>query len=51
MTPYEAKFAREAKAHPTCWIIVPDGLNRCKLIRITNDPKPRPKLKLVVNNR
>lgn len=47
MNAYEAKFDREAKAYPTCWIIAPDGLNRCKLIRIANDPKPRLKLGIV----
>lgn len=50
MNAYEAKFAREAKAHPTCWIIVPNGMGSFQLVRIAKDPKPRPKLKLVVNN-
>lgn len=50
MNAYEAKFAREAKAHPTCWIIVPNGRGSFCLTRIINDPKPKPQLKLVVNN-
>ena len=43
----EAKFAREAKAHPTCWIIAPNGRGGFKVIRVCNDPKPRPQLMLV----
>ena len=47
MNYYEAKFEREKKAHPTCWIIVPNGRGRVNLVRIALDPKPRPKLVLV----
>ena len=47
MNAYDAKFEREAKAHPTCWIIVPNGRGRVNLVRITPDPKPRPQLRLV----
>lgn len=47
MNGYEAKFAREAKAHPTCWVIAPNGYGGFKLIRVADDPKPRPKLVLV----
>ena len=47
MNAYEAKFEREAKAHPTCWIIAPNDRGGLKLIRICEDPKPRPKLALV----
>jgi hypothetical protein len=47
---YEAKFGREAKAHPTCWIIAPSELGGVHLVRIAPDPKPKPQLKLVVNN-
>ena len=50
MNHYEAKFAREAKEHPTNWIIAPNGSNGVKLVRIGNDPAPRPNLTLVVNN-
>lgn len=51
MNAYEAKFAREAKAYPTCWVITPNGLGCFNLVRIVNDPKPKPQLKLVVNNK
>ena len=47
MNAYEAKFAREAKAHPRCWIIVPNGHGMFNLVRVAQDPKPRPKLVLV----
>jgi len=48
MNEYEAKFAREAKDHPTCWIIVPnDNRTGYRLQRIALDPKPKPKLTLV----
>jgi len=47
MNHYEAKFEREAKAHPTCWIIVPTGQGSVKLVRIAEDPKPKVQLKLV----
>ena len=50
MNYYEMKFAREAKAHPTCWIIAPTGRGTVHLVRIAPDPKPKPQLKLVVNN-
>ena len=47
MNHYEAKFEREAKAHPTCWIIVPTGRGSLKVMRIAEDPKPKFQLKLV----
>lgn len=47
MNYYKAKFERETKAHPTCWIIIPTGINMCKLVRIAPDPKPKLKLRLV----
>jgi len=47
MNVYEAKFERQAKAHPTCWIIAPNGRGEFKLIRVCPDPKPRPQLRLV----
>ena len=47
MGAYEAKFAREAKAHPTCWIIVPNDRGGYKLARIGLDPKPKVQLRLV----
>lgn len=47
MNGYEAKFEREAKAHPTCWIIAPNGRGGFKLVRIAKDPKPKPQLRLV----
>jgi hypothetical protein len=47
MNAYTAKFEREAKAHPTCWIIVPNGRGQVNLVRISPDPKPRPQLTLV----
>jgi len=47
MNGYEAKFEREAKAHPTCWIIAPNGRGGFNVVRICEDPKPRPKLVLV----
>ena len=47
MNAYEAKFKREAKAHPTCWIIAPNGRGGFKLFRVAQDPKPRPQLVLV----
>ena len=50
MMPLAAKFAREAKAHPTCWIIAPNGRGTFSLVRIAADPKPKPQLKLVVDN-
>jgi len=39
MTPSEAKFAREAKEHPTNWIIAPAGGLYCKLVEIGPAPK------------
>ena len=47
MNGYEAKFEREAKDHPTCWIIAPNGRSGFNVVRIASDPKPRPKLVLV----
>ena len=47
MNQYEAKFAREAKDYPTCWIIVPNGLGSYCLARIAQDPKPKLKLRIV----
>ena len=47
MNAYEAKFAREAKAHPTCWIIVPNNRGGYKLLRVAPDPRPKPELRLV----
>ncbi len=47
MNHYEAKFARQEKAHPTCWIIVPDGCGGVNLVRIAPDPKPKVQLRLV----
>ncbi len=47
MNGYEAKFAREAKAHPTCWIIVPNGRGMFNIVRACDDPKPKVKLRLV----
>ncbi len=47
MNYYEMKFAREAKAHPTCWIIAPNGCGGNMLVRIAPDPKPKFKLRLV----
>ena len=47
MNAYEAKFEREAKAHPTCWIIVPNGRGSFNLVRTCPDPKPKPELRLV----
>jgi hypothetical protein len=47
MNAYEAKFEREAKAHPTCWIIVPNGRGAVNLVRIAPDPKPKVQLSLV----
>jgi len=47
MTPIEAKFAREAKAHPTRWIITPSGRGTFTIVRIAPDLRPRPQLRLV----
>lgn len=47
MNYYEAKFEREAKAHPTCWIIIPNGRGGLVVKRIAPDPRPKPKLVLV----
>lgn len=47
MNGYEAKFAREAKAHPTSWVIAPNGRGMFAVVRIAPDPKPRPQLRLV----
>ena len=47
MNHYTAKFEREAKEHPTCWIITPNGRGGVNLVRIAPDPKPKPKLVLV----
>ena len=47
MNEYAAKFEREAKAHPTCWIIAPNGRGGYKLVRICADPTPNPNLVLV----
>ena len=47
MNQYEAKFAREDKAHPTCWIIAPNDRGGYKLVRIAQDPTPKPELRLV----
>ena len=47
MNGYEAKFAREAKAHPTRWIIAPNDHGNFKLVRIAIDPKPKTALRLV----
>jgi hypothetical protein len=47
MNYYEMKFAREAKDHPICWIIVPNGRGSLHLVRIAPDPKPKVKLRLV----
>lgn len=47
MVPSAAKFAREAKAHPTCWIIAPNMREKLKVVRIAPDPTPKPKLVLV----
>lgn len=34
MTYYEAKFAREAKDHPTHWMILPTTNGKVKLIKV-----------------
>jgi hypothetical protein len=47
MNEYAAKFEREAKAHPTCWIIAPNNHGGFRLVRICPDPKPKPKLVVV----
>lgn len=47
MNGYEAKFAREAKEHPVCWVIAPNGRGSFMVVRVAPDPKPRPKLVLV----
>lgn len=47
MNYYEMKFAREAKAHPTCWIISPNDNGGYKLLRVATDPKPKTVLRLV----
>lgn len=47
MNAYEAKFAREAKAHPSCWIIAPNGRGMFAIVRIAQDPRPKVQLRLV----
>ena len=47
MNVYEAKFEREAKDHPTCWVIAPNGHGAFNVVRVCPNPKPRPQLRLV----
>jgi len=47
MNYYDAKFAREAKAHPTCWIIAPNARGSFNLVRVADDPKPKVQLRIV----
>lgn len=47
MNYYEMKFAREAKDNPSHWIIAPNGRGSFALVRIAQDPKRRPQLRLV----
>ena len=46
MNGYEAKFEREAKDHPTCWVIAPNMRGGFKVVRIASDPTPKVKLRL-----
>jgi len=47
MNAYDAKFAREAKTHPICWIIAPNGRGSFSVVRIAPDPKPKVQLRIV----